>query len=89
MNPVAISSNGDFVIPRKCRTVYDFLSDPLRFAPMLPDFENVEVGEDQNFVVKLKVGVSQHPGSGTYRRAPFWNAITVDRVDEAERTLTT
>ncbi len=62
-----ITHKGDFVVGRPPREVFDFLTDPERFAPLLPHFESVERQPDGSFVVKLKVGVSHIRGTATVR----------------------
>jgi Ser-tRNA(Ala) deacylase AlaX len=38
---MAFTFQGDFVVKRKPDEVYDLLSDPNRFCPLLPDFEKL------------------------------------------------
>ena len=43
--------------------VYDFLTDPNRFAPLLPDFQSLTVQDATHFTVKVNVGISYIKGS--------------------------
>jgi carbon monoxide dehydrogenase subunit G len=59
--------SGSFDVPHEPAAVYDFLADPGRFAPLLPDFESIEkTGEDQ-YTVKLRVGISHIYGTASVR----------------------
>jgi carbon monoxide dehydrogenase subunit G len=60
---LAISFSGDFTSPRSPDEVYDFLSDPNKFAPLLPDFESMSVQDATHFTVKVRVGVGNIRGS--------------------------
>ncbi len=62
-----ITHQGDFQVSRPRQEVYDFLTDPERFAPLLPHFKSLEVTDPNNFVVKIKVGVSHIRGTATVR----------------------
>jgi carbon monoxide dehydrogenase subunit G len=55
---MAINFGGDFTVPRKPDEVYSFLTDPNRFAPLLPDFQSLSVQDEKNFNVRVNVGVS-------------------------------
>jgi len=58
---------GEFQVSRVREDVFDFLSDPARFAPLLPDFESVRAVDDTHTVVSLRVGVAHIRGSATVR----------------------
>jgi uncharacterized protein len=60
---LAISFSGEFTSPRSPDEVYDFLSDPNKFAPLLPDFESMSVQDATHFTVKVRVGVGNIRGS--------------------------
>lgn len=60
---MAIKFGGDFEVKRKPEEVYDFLTDPKRFAPLLPDFQGVTVLDPTHFNVKVNVGVSYIKGT--------------------------
>lgn len=64
-----ITHNGEFVVRRNGVEVYEFLTDPRRFAPLLPFFQELEVKDDSAFVVQLKVGVSHIRGKATVKLA--------------------
>jgi hypothetical protein len=58
---------GDFQVTRDREGAFDFLSDPTKFAPLLPDFESVRADDDTHAVVSLRVGVAHIRGSATVR----------------------
>jgi carbon monoxide dehydrogenase subunit G len=58
---------GEFQVLRVREDVFDFLSDPAKFAPLLPDFESVRAVDDTHAVVSLRVGVAHIRGSATVR----------------------
>jgi len=60
---LAITFSGEFTSPRTPDEVYDFLSDPNKFAPLLPDFESMSVQDATHFMVKVRVGVGNIRGS--------------------------
>jgi uncharacterized protein len=60
---VAIKFAGNFQVQRKPEDVYDFLTDPNKFAPLLPDFQSVSVEDPSNFTVKVNVGISYIKGA--------------------------
>lgn len=60
---MAITFSGEFASPRTPNEVYDFLSDPNKFAPLLPDFESMSVQDSTHFTVKVRVGVGNIRGS--------------------------
>jgi len=60
---MAIKFNGEFEVPRKPEEVYDFLTDPSRFAPLLPEFQGMAVQDATHFTVKVNVGVSYIKGT--------------------------
>jgi carbon monoxide dehydrogenase subunit G len=41
---MAIKFGGEFEIKRTPEEVYDFLTDPQKFAPLLPDFQACPAG---------------------------------------------
>ena len=59
---MAIKFGGEFEVQRSPEEVFDFLTDPNRFAPLLPEFQGVSVHDAQNFTVKVNVGVSYIKG---------------------------
>jgi carbon monoxide dehydrogenase subunit G len=60
---LAIKFSGEFTSPRTPDEVYDFLSDPNKFAPLLPDFESMTLQDPTHFTVKVRVGVGNIRGS--------------------------
>ncbi len=62
-----ITHSGEFTVIRPGSDVYDFLTDPKRFAPLLPFFQDLELKGPDDFVVKLKVGVSHIRGTATVK----------------------
>lgn len=60
---MAIKLNGEFEVQRKPEDVYDFLTDPNKFAPLLPDFQSVSVQDATHFGVKVNVGISYIKGT--------------------------
>jgi uncharacterized protein len=59
---VAIKFAGAFEVRRRPEEVYDFLTDPNKFAPLLPDFRGVSVEDADHFTVKVNVGISYIKG---------------------------
>ena len=66
---MAFTFQGDFVVKRKPEEVYDFLADPNRFCPMLPDFERMTATDANHFTVSLKVGIAHIRGTATVKMA--------------------
>lgn len=60
---MAITFSGEFTSPRTPDEVYDFLCDPDKFGPLLPDFESMSVQDATHFTVKVRVGVGNIRGS--------------------------
>jgi carbon monoxide dehydrogenase subunit G len=60
---VAIKFGGEFEIKRTPEEVYDFLTDPKKFAPLLPDFQSMTQQDATHFTVKLNVGISYIKGA--------------------------
>jgi uncharacterized protein len=59
---MAIKFGGEFEVKKTPEEVYDFLTDPKKFAPLLPDFQGMTQQDDTHFAVKVKVGVSYIKG---------------------------
>ena len=53
---MAIKFGGEFEIKRTPEEVYDFLTDPNKFAPLLPDFQGMTQQDATHFTVKVKGG---------------------------------
>ncbi len=60
---MAIKFTGEFTSPRSPDEVYDFLSDPKKFGPLLPEFESMTVQDATHFNVKVRVGVGSIRGT--------------------------
>lgn len=60
---MAINFSGEFATPRTPDEVFEFLSDPNKFAPLLPDFQSMTMHDETHFTVKVKVGVGNIKGS--------------------------
>lgn len=60
---MAINFSGEFTTPRTPEEVFEFLSDPNQFAPLLPDFQSMTMHDETHFTVKVKVGVGNIKGS--------------------------
>src|SRR6266853_3825596 len=59
---MAIKFNGEFEVKRPPEEVYDFLTDPKKFGPLLPDFQGMNVQDATHFTVKVNVGISYIKG---------------------------
>ncbi len=60
---MAIKFGGEFEIKRTPEEVYDFLTDPNKFAPLLPDFQGMTQQDATHFTVKVNVGISYIRGA--------------------------
>ncbi len=60
---MAINFSGEFATPRTPEEVFEFLSDPNQFAPLLPDFQSMTRHDETHFTVKVRVGVGNIKGS--------------------------
>jgi uncharacterized protein len=60
---MAIKFGGEFEVQRKPEEVYDFLTDPKKFAPLLPDFQGMTEQDATHFTVKVNVGISYIKGT--------------------------
>ena len=59
---MAIKFAGAFDVRRTPEEVYDFLTDPNKFAPLLPEFRGLTVEDAEHFSVKVNVGISYIKG---------------------------
>jgi uncharacterized protein len=59
---VAIKLDGAFEVKRSPEQVYEFLVDPNKFAPLLPEFRGMAMQDANHFTVKVNVGVSHIKG---------------------------
>jgi carbon monoxide dehydrogenase subunit G len=64
---MAIKFGGDFEVARSPEEVYDFLTDPHKFAPLLPDFQGMEVQDERHFAVRVNVGISYIKGTANVK----------------------
>jgi uncharacterized protein len=64
---MAIKFDGHFEVARSPEEVYDFLTDPHRFAHLLPDFQGMQVQDERHFVVKVNVGISYIKGTANVK----------------------
>ena len=62
-----IKLGGDFTVKKTPEEVYDFLVDPKRFCPLLPDYQSMEIVDAKNFLVKLSVGISHIRGTAAVK----------------------
>jgi carbon monoxide dehydrogenase subunit G len=60
---MAIKFSGEFSVKRAPEEVYDFLTDPSRFASLLPDFKGLTVQDATHFSIKVDVGISYIRGT--------------------------
>ncbi len=60
---MAIKFSGVFEVKKTPEEVYDFLTDPNRFAALLPDFQRLTVQDGTHFALKVNVGISYIKGS--------------------------
>ena len=59
---MAIKFSGEFEVQRPPEEVFDFLTNPGKFAPLLPDFQGMTQQDATHFTVKVNVGVSYIKG---------------------------
>jgi uncharacterized protein len=60
---MAIKFDGEFETERAPEEVYDFLTDPKKFAPLLPDFQSMAQQDATHFTVKVNFGISYIRGA--------------------------
>src|SRR3981081_4640892 len=60
---MAIKFGGEFEIKRTPEEAYDFLTDPQKFAPLLPDFQSMTQQDATHFTVRVNVGISYIKGA--------------------------
>jgi carbon monoxide dehydrogenase subunit G len=60
---VAIKFAGEFEAKKKPEEVYDFLTDPNKFASLLPEFQGLKVNDATHFTVRVNVGISYIKGT--------------------------
>jgi uncharacterized protein len=64
---MAIKFGGDFEVQRSPEEVFDFLTDPHKFAPLLPDFQGMDVVDERHFAVRVNVGISYIKGTANVK----------------------
>jgi uncharacterized protein len=64
---MAIKLEGEFEIRRSPEEVYEFLVDPGKFGPLLPEFRGMLVEDANHFTVKVSVGISHIKGVADVR----------------------
>ena len=64
---MAIKLAGEFEVKRSPEEVYQFLVDPGKFAPLLPEFRGMAVQDATHFSVKVNVGISHIKGVAEVR----------------------
>ncbi|SRR5712692_6235594 len=64
---MAIKFGGDFEVARTAEEVYDFLTNPNKFAPLLPDFQSMEIQDERHFAVRVNVGISYIKGTANVK----------------------
>jgi len=60
---MAIKFSGEFTSLLSPEQVYDFLSDPNKFGPLLPEFQSMTLEDPTHFTVKVNVGVAHIRGT--------------------------
>ena len=64
---MAFSFGGEFTVQRTPEETYDFLIDPSRFCPLLPDYQKLDVRDAEYFMVDVKVGISHIRGTAVVK----------------------
>lgn len=64
---MAFTFGGTFEVRRCPEEVYEFLTDPNKFAPLLPDFQGMTVQDAEHFMVKVNVGISHIKGTAAVK----------------------
>lgn len=49
---------GSYVLKSPRARVWEFISDPTKFAPCLPDLQSIEIKDSRTFTVTVGIGVS-------------------------------
>lgn len=64
---MAIKLSGEFTVKKSPDEVYEFLTDPNKFAPLLPEFQSLSMQDERHFTVKVNVGVSYIKGAANVK----------------------
>jgi len=62
-----IQFSGEFEVKKQPEEVFEFLTDPNRFAPLLPEFQGLSVHDPTHFTVKVSVGISHIKGTANVK----------------------
>ena len=54
--------SGSFVTSHSAEEVFDLLANPVRFAPLLPDFESMSLQDPTHFTVRIMIAVARING---------------------------
>jgi uncharacterized protein len=60
---MAIKFSGEFEVKKSQDDVFAFLTDPNKFASLLPDFQSLAVQDATHFTIKVNVGISYIKGT--------------------------
>lgn len=66
---MGIKFDGEFSVAAAPQVVYDLLSDPQKFAPLLPTYRSLEAKDDGTTDVTVEVGVGKIRGSAVINLA--------------------
>ena len=70
--------NGEFKVDLPREEVFELLSDPQKFAPMMPTFKSLEMKDDRTAIVKISVGIGRIRGTAS-------TELTLDEVEAPRR----
>ncbi len=62
-----IQFSGEFEVKKQPDEVFEFLTDPNRFAPLLPEFQGLSVQDPTHFMVKVNVDISHIKGTANVK----------------------
>lgn len=62
---MGIKFEGEFTAEAPRDYVYEFLSDPQKFAPCLPTYESLEMKDDRSAEVTVRIGVGKIKGKAS------------------------
>ena len=67
---MGIQFDGEFVATAPREKVFAVLSDPDKFAPLLPTYQSHEMQEDGSADIKIKIGIGKIRGTATVNMKP-------------------
>ena len=70
--------NGEFKVDLPREEVFDLLSDPQKFAPLMPTFKSLEMKDDRTAIVKISVGIGRIRGTAS-------TELTLDEIKASRR----